>query len=70
MILLKFTQSDYDQAYHLFANKKQMHDYLNEHYDNVQFYSDEQLVCMDFDDMRIYAKIIQPIVHLAKTNKL
>lgn len=64
MIILKFEQSERAESYHLFETVTAMRDYLTENYDNVLYYPQDGMVCMEFDGIRTHANIISPIIHI------
>lgn len=63
MIILKFDQSDNDEAYHLFKDRHEIIDYLWENYDNVKYYDIDDVFTFSFDEISMNAKIIKPIIH-------
>jgi len=68
MILLKFKHSDEADAYHLFDNRQQMIDYLNDNYTAVREYGhDSSLTCdmvfMELDGMPLTAYVVEPLIH-------
>jgi len=68
MIILHFSHTDNDNSYFLFDSRGQLEEYLEENYDEVVFYNEDRIVFMTFDEMRLYAEIIQPI-EIIKTEK-